>query len=83
MRNFLLNHLPYSGSNQIMIYIDCNRIKGSLDQESFKITHKRRFNITILKFLVMHPVQDNLGEFKPFLIPSNYLLTTHLDTWVI
>ena len=31
MRNFLLNYLRYRDSNQIMIYIDCNRIKGYFD----------------------------------------------------
>ena len=31
MRNFLLYYLYYRDSNQIMIYIDCNRIKGSFD----------------------------------------------------
>ena len=29
MRNFLLGYLRYRGSNQIIIYTDCNRIKGS------------------------------------------------------
>ena len=31
MRNFLLNYFCYRESNQIMIYIDCNRIKASFD----------------------------------------------------
>ena len=31
MRNFLLNYMRYQDSNQIMIYLDCNRIKGSFD----------------------------------------------------
>ena len=30
MRNFLLNYLHYWDSNQIIIYIDCNHIKGFL-----------------------------------------------------
>ena len=39
MRNILLNYLRYQGSIQIMIYIDCNRIKGSFDLESLENTH--------------------------------------------
>ena len=31
MRNFLLNYLRYRYSDQITIYINCNRIKGSFD----------------------------------------------------
>ena len=34
MRNFLLDYLRYRNSNQILIYIDCNRIPGSFDLES-------------------------------------------------
>ena len=34
MRNFLLNYLRYQDSNQILIYIDYNRIKGSFDLDS-------------------------------------------------
>ena len=29
MRNILLHYLRYLGSNNIMIYVDYNRIKGS------------------------------------------------------
>ena len=29
MCNFVLDYLCYRGSNQVMILIDCNRIKGS------------------------------------------------------
>ena len=29
MRNFLLNYMRYRDSIQILIYIDCNRIKGA------------------------------------------------------
>ena len=32
MRNFLLNFLTYLGSNQNMIYLDCNRIKCSFNE---------------------------------------------------
>ena len=31
MRNFLLNNLRYRDIKQIMIYKDCNRIKGSFE----------------------------------------------------
>ena len=31
MRNFFKNCLRYQGLNQIIIYTDCNRVKGSLD----------------------------------------------------
>ena len=30
-RNFLLNYLRYRYSDQITVYLDCNRIKGSFD----------------------------------------------------
>ena len=43
MRNFLLNYLSYRDFNQIMIYIDCNRTKGSFDQESLKNTYTGPF----------------------------------------
>ena len=33
MRNFLLNYLRYRYSDQIIIYMNCNRIKGSFDKE--------------------------------------------------
>ena len=36
MRHFLLNYLRYRDSNQIMIYIDFNRIKGSLIRVTLK-----------------------------------------------
>ena len=36
MHNFLLDCLRYWDNNQIMIYTDCNRIKGSFDIESLK-----------------------------------------------
>ena len=39
MRNFLLNYLSYGDSNQIIVYIDCNRIKSSIDQESLWNTY--------------------------------------------
>ena len=31
MHNFLLNYMSYRESNKIIIYIDCNRFKGSFD----------------------------------------------------
>ena len=34
-RDLLLNYLCYRDSNQIMLYISCNRIKGYFDPESF------------------------------------------------
>ena len=34
MRNFFKNYLRYRDTEQIIIYIDCNRIEGSFDQES-------------------------------------------------
>ena len=37
MRNFLLNDLRYRYSDQILIYIDCNRIKFLLIERHFKI----------------------------------------------
>ena len=39
MRNFLLNYLAYRGSNQISIYTDCNRVKGTIDEEPLKNTY--------------------------------------------
>ena len=33
MRNFLLNYLRYRYSDQIIIYLDSNRIEGSFDYE--------------------------------------------------
>ena len=39
MRNFLFNYFRYRDSNQVMINIDCDRIKGSFDQESLKNTY--------------------------------------------
>ena len=34
MRNFLLDYLRYRDSNQIMIFTDCNLIKGSFEKSS-------------------------------------------------
>ena len=31
MRNFLLNYLRYQDSNKFIIYIECNRFKGSFN----------------------------------------------------
>ena len=31
MRNFFLDYLRARDSNKIMVYMDCNRIKGSFD----------------------------------------------------
>ena len=35
----LLNYLSYRDSNQIMIYLDCNRLKGYFDYGSLKNTY--------------------------------------------
>ena len=37
-RNFLLDYLRDGNSNQISIYADCKRIKGSFSQDSLKNT---------------------------------------------
>ena len=56
MRHFILIYLSYRGSNQIIIYINCNRIKGSFDLELR--VHK---NIIIIE----DPLETNMPYRRP------------------
>ena len=47
MRNFLINYFRYRDSNQIMIYVDCNRIESFfLLRVTLKYVY-RSFKVTV------------------------------------